>query len=553
VSKDDGGNGGRNLDGQLDLCRKHAEEQGWIVAAELAEDERGASGAALDLPQLNRVIEMAQAGEYDILVTREMDRLSRSLAKQLLIEEQLKRAGVQIAYVIGAYPDTLEGTLSKHIRAAIAEYERLKIRERTVRAKRLKVKSGKILLHGNRPPYGYRVSTDGNNLMVFEPEAEIVRLIFRWYVQGDETGRRLGTRSIAQRLTKMGVLTWYDTRPGGNKKAKPGEWSTGTVARYLASETYIGRWYYGRVNAGADKAARGINDQSQWIPLAVPTIISQDIWDNAQELRKENKMKAPRTLKHEYLLRQRLHCGQCGRRMRSRTLKAGKHRPTSYRYYVCMRNDTLHEEQKCQAPQYNADQIDGAVWAWIRSILSDPRALEEGLRLCQSRQSEASKPLQDRLHVVNDLIDGNRTQLERLLDLYLVGEIPRDMLDERRSRLNQTIKALEGEAAALALRLRSQTLTDDQIASLQDFAAQISEGLDEAEVDFATRLRIVNELEVEATLAIEEGEKVIHARCNLKEEVLSTVTPTSSDTAPCTPTPPRRRPAPARAIRPTGC
>ena len=439
VSKDDGGNGGRNLDGQLDLCRKHAEEQGWIVAAELAEDERGASGVALDLPQLTRAIEMAQAGEYDILVTREMDRLSRSLAKQLLIEEQLKRAGVQIVYVIGAYPDTLEGTLSKHIRAAIAEYERLKIRERTVRAKRLKVKSGKILLHGDRPPYGYRVSENGGTLVVFEPEAANIRLMFKWYAEGDETGKRLGTRTIAQRFTDLGVLTWYDTRPGGRKKAKPGQWSAGTISHFLANETYIGRWHYGRVNAGADKAARGINDRASWIPLEVPPIISQELWNKAQEVRKENKAKAPRTLKYNYLLRQRLHCGLCGNRMRVRTLNSGKHRPYTYRYYVCMRNDRLHVDQKCKAPQFNADEIDEVVWQWIKSILADPQEIEDGLRHHQTKQQEASKPLQDRLRIIEDLIDGNRTQLERLLDLYLVGEIPRDLLDERRSRLSQTI------------------------------------------------------------------------------------------------------------------
>jgi hypothetical protein len=114
-------------------------------------------------------------------------------------------------------------------------------------------------------------------------------------------------------------------------------------------------------------------------------------------------------------------------------------------------------------------------------------------------------------------------------------------------------RAREAQVAAAQGTQADAERTDDQIASLQDFAAQISEGLDEAEVDFATRLRIVNELEVEATLAIEEGEKVIHAHCILKEETLSTVTPTSTDTAPYTPAPPRRWPGPARATPPAGC
>jgi DNA invertase Pin-like site-specific DNA recombinase len=43
VSGDDRDNDGRNLNGQLDMCRDHALSKGYRVVAELAEDEKGAS------------------------------------------------------------------------------------------------------------------------------------------------------------------------------------------------------------------------------------------------------------------------------------------------------------------------------------------------------------------------------------------------------------------------------------------------------------------------------------------------------------------------------
>lgn len=70
------------------MGKEYAEGKGYSIVAELAEDDRGASGASMDLPQLHQVFSMAQAGEYDVLVVREMDRLSRRLAKQLIIEEE---------------------------------------------------------------------------------------------------------------------------------------------------------------------------------------------------------------------------------------------------------------------------------------------------------------------------------------------------------------------------------------------------------------------------------------------------------------------------------
>jgi site-specific DNA recombinase len=187
VSSDDTRNDGRNLDSQLEMCRDFADQQGWEIVAKLAEDDRGASGASLDLPQLNAILDMAANGEIDVVVAREIDRFSRRLAKQLIIEEQLRRRGVQIAYVLGRYDDTPEGNLLKHVRAVIAEYERLKTAERTMRARRRLVKSGNVMVHCELAPYGYRLSEDRTSFLVYEPEAQIGRSVFKMYTWGGST------------------------------------------------------------------------------------------------------------------------------------------------------------------------------------------------------------------------------------------------------------------------------------------------------------------------------------------------------------------------------
>ena len=135
VSSDDRHNESLNLNGQLALCREYALRQDHAIVAELAEDDRGASGAAFELPQLSRALEMARARSFDVLIVRELDRLSRNLVKQLTVEAELKSAGVKIEYALSEYPDTPEGNLSKQIRAAIAEFEREQIKTRTTRAR----------------------------------------------------------------------------------------------------------------------------------------------------------------------------------------------------------------------------------------------------------------------------------------------------------------------------------------------------------------------------------------------------------------------------------
>ncbi len=186
---------------------------------------------------LNRVLEMAQDGAFDVLVPREIDRLSRNLAKQLIVEEQLKRHGVDVEYALCDYPDTPEGRLNKHIRATIAEYEREKINERVVRGRQNKVKAGSVLVY-QRPPYGYQVvEEDGKwKLVVHESEAQIVRLIFKWYANGDENGNVMSLAEITRRLSAMAIPTRGDKKRW-NKKRGCGEWPKTTVHRMLKNET----------------------------------------------------------------------------------------------------------------------------------------------------------------------------------------------------------------------------------------------------------------------------------------------------------------------------
>jgi site-specific DNA recombinase len=103
VAVDDQPKSSRNLH-QLETCREYAREHGYQIVAELSEVGSGAGGRSLERPQLNRVREMAQAGEFDILIVHKSDRLSRSLPEYLIIEEELRDNGVHVEYVLEGYP-----------------------------------------------------------------------------------------------------------------------------------------------------------------------------------------------------------------------------------------------------------------------------------------------------------------------------------------------------------------------------------------------------------------------------------------------------------------
>lgn len=309
------------LKDKLQMCRKYANERNWEIIAELAEDDRGAPGASFELPRLRQAREMAVSKMYDVLVVRELDRLSRSLAKQLVVEEAFFRAGVEIDYVLAEYDDTPEGRLNKHIRATIAEYEREKINERMVRGRRQKVKAGSVLV-AQHHPYGYKVVERNNKyqLEINESEAKIVKMIYTWYLEGDGESGPMPIRTINRRLSEIGVpIPQYGVLKGNR-------WAHQTVRKILKNETYAGRWTYGKTRRGK------INDPANYIFVDVPAIVSRDLYNKVQIKLQDNQKRASNNVKHNYLMRSRLFCGECGSKLLSR---AYNYKRSTYKYYVC--------------------------------------------------------------------------------------------------------------------------------------------------------------------------------------------------------------------------
>ena len=104
------------------------------------------------------------------------DRLS--LPGNAVGEEELGKAGVTVRYVMGDYRDDDEGRLQNQIRAALSEYEKAKILERTGRGKQAKARRGLVVGSGGIA-YGYRCDGNGG-LVVEEREAHL----FGWCSNG---------------------------------------------------------------------------------------------------------------------------------------------------------------------------------------------------------------------------------------------------------------------------------------------------------------------------------------------------------------------------------
>lgn len=197
VSTDLQAESGTSLDTQLEANRKKALELGYDLTREIIYRDEGESGADIDRPALNSLrVDIEEKIITEAIFCYDPDRLSRKLHYQLILEEEFTSSGIKLIFVNSDNRrETPEGMLLFQMQGAIAEFERAKIKERTIRGKLAKAKQGKVMpMRYN--PYGY-IWKDGK-LEINEYEVEAVKLIYDMYIHG------YNTKKIGEKLISMG-------------------------------------------------------------------------------------------------------------------------------------------------------------------------------------------------------------------------------------------------------------------------------------------------------------------------------------------------------------
>src|SRR6266702_7641958 len=121
------------IDSQVAALRARVTEDGLLLPAEREFLDEGYSGATLVRPALERVRDLIAAGGLDRLYVHSPDRVARRYAYQVLLVDELRQAGVEVAFLNRALGQTPEDDLLLQVQGMIAEYERAKILERSRR------------------------------------------------------------------------------------------------------------------------------------------------------------------------------------------------------------------------------------------------------------------------------------------------------------------------------------------------------------------------------------------------------------------------------------
>ena len=113
---------------QLQELRRYIEARDWTAIEYV---DKGVSGAKDRRPALDALVRDAKRRKFDVLVCWRLDRLGRNLRHLVTLIEDLQTTGIAfVSLGEGIDCTTPAGKLQLHILAALAEFERERIRER---------------------------------------------------------------------------------------------------------------------------------------------------------------------------------------------------------------------------------------------------------------------------------------------------------------------------------------------------------------------------------------------------------------------------------------
>jgi len=452
VSTDEQAQKGYSLEVQAEACRARANALGAVEILQFSDE--GVSGSLLRRPGLDAALDAIRRRKADIFICTEPDRLSRKLAHQLLLTDEIEKSGCRIEFVAFDWDSGAEGRLFYAIKGALAEYERHKILERTKAGKIQKAMRGELTHAPNT--YGYTFDAENDRLVVSTVEASVVRHAFdltAWF--------GMGSAEIASRLNALGISS-----PRGRK------WSRTTVARMLHNRAYSGVMYLQRFDTegkgqnkyrpSRDRVRVRERPEDQWIPVSVPALVNEATWQKAQASMEAARRRRPGLSKRRYILRGLVRCGLCGRTMHgSLVTSRGIRRP----YYVCTaKSPGVAGQPRCSQPYFPALPLEQAVWATVMALLLSPAALEAldttAGQAGPGTVTAGAMDLEAREKQIAAVALGQATQeRERLIDIYQRGIIEKGEMDAR-------IKAVQDR-----MRLSRATLerspTDDEIEHQQ--------------------------------------------------------------------------------------
>ena len=358
---------------------------GWKFAGIYADE--GISGTSTkNRTGFNKLIEDCMAGKIDLVLTKSISRFARNTLDCIQYIRKLKEKNIGVFFEkenvntldsTGEFLITILGSLAQEESRSLSTNTRWGVVRR--------FEKGQVMVNHNKF-LGY-TKNEAGELVIVPEEAEIVRLIFRLYLEGQSITQ------IKKYLEENGIKTVT----GKN------QWSTTTINRMLSNEKYMGDALLQKsytVDYLTKKRVKnnGIVPQ-YYVEDSHEAIISKDLFHRIQEekaRRASLKKSADKRVKTDsgkysskYAFTELLICGECGKPYRRASWTAYSEKRIVWRCF----NRLEHGKKYCQkSPTIDEEVLHSAIIDAFNSLIQDKGdfvdTLQSNIQLVMSNRAK---------------------------------------------------------------------------------------------------------------------------------------------------------------------
>lgn len=497
---------GYSIDEQIRVLNKFCEREGYLVYDEYV--DRGISGKNISgRPAIQRLLLDAEQKKFEVVLVWKMNRLARKSLDLMNIVEKLDSKNIAFRSYTERYEtETSTGKLQFQLMAAIAEYERNNIAENVkmgmiVRAKEGRWNGGQVL--------GYdvvEISSDNRkrkntHLVINEREANTVQLIFQMYSSGH------GYKSIANYINKKGYRT---------KKGKT--FSLNAIKIIVTNPVYAGYIRYNVRKDWNEKRRNNINPNPIIQKGEHEPIISEEVWQIAQNVYQSRSCKPNRIHDGEFPLTGIMRCPACGAGMvisrTTNTLKDGTKRVLEY--YVCgawKNKGTL----VCRSNGVRTEYADAFTLDKLQRLMRSDKLIKELVKSVNSRNGKIFMPLQKEFDMYAKQMNEAEQKLLKTFDAYTDELISKAMYVEKAKRLEGQIQELKELMEPLRKQMQGNTVKVISYEVIKEVLLNFSKAFQNA-LTREQRKRLLHLLIHKIT--INEDRKIESIQLKLNNEVL---------------------------------
>ncbi len=397
-----------SIEAQLFELREFARKENIEILEEFQESKSAKTpGRPVFNEMMSKIEKMGNVG----ILALHPDRLARnSIDGGRIIYAVDQKNIVSLRFPTFWFEPTPQGLFMLQVAFGQSKYYSDNLGQNVKRGIRQKLRRGEWL---NAAPFGYVNNTKFRNIEPHPTHSRVIKRAFEEYAKGAHT-----FRSLAKFLADHGVVTRKGTPLG---KA--------SIKRMLTNRAYLGFVKY----------------QEEWFEGNFAPIISPKLFEAVQNVLAGKERPHKKKSRHDFPFTGLFRCGECGC-MVTAQWATGRH-GGRYRYYRCVK-----KKGKCSQKYVRESMLASQIQQRLQTIsLCDETTdwlLEEVKRLEKEEMSSS----QSYARTLALKVQASEARLEKLVESYLDGDIPKDMYLKKKDEIMRATLALKEKKKEYAHR-----------------------------------------------------------------------------------------------------